>query len=83
MSYLSYMLEIYEPGSESASDCLVSFMSDDVFPKFSVGDYLNLLDIQEVLIVNKIEHLIWENEDRVSFKTLIYTKRAPKPRIAK
>jgi len=77
MNTLSYMLEIYEPGSESSSDCLVAFTANTAFPKLSVGEYINLFDLQEELKVSKVEHLIWENEGRVSFKTLIYTERIP------
>jgi len=75
MKTLSYMLEIYEPGSESASNCIVSFTANTAFPKLSIGEYLNLVYLDMELKLSKIEHLIWENEGRVSLKTLIYTER--------
>ncbi len=45
------------------------------FPNISEGEILNLIDFGEELIVKKIEHIIWENDRGVSFKTMIYTER--------
>jgi len=71
MNTLSYMLEIYEPGSDD--DCLCGFSSTTPFPKISEGEHLNMYDFSIKLRVSKIIHLVWQNDNLVSFKTMIYT----------
>ena len=72
MSKLSYMLEVYEPGSDDTVIC--SYSSDTVFPTISVGEVLNFVYFEEKVLAKEIVHLIWENENRVSFKTMIFTE---------
>lgn len=77
MSKTSYMLEIYEPGSQDTVIC--SYMSDTPFPAISVGEIINYLETENegipdrVVRVTKITHIVW-NVKIQSFKTLIYTE---------
>ena len=75
---VSYMLEIYEPGSER--DVICSYSSDQAFPTISKGNNLIFpnLALKDELRVTKVSHIVWENENRASFKTMIFTERVEK-----
>jgi len=74
MNTISHMLEVYEP--ESESDCICSYSADTAFPKISEGEILDFPYLNQSVQANKIRHLVWQNDNRVSFKTLIFTKNA-------
>ena len=72
MSTISYMLEVYEP--ESKKDCICSYSADTVFPTISEGEILDFTYLERRVRATEIIHLVWENENRVSFKTMIFTE---------
>ncbi len=74
MNIISYMLEVYRPNSESETAC--SFIADTPFPSISKGEsvkFFSDLDGQEWL-VKKVVHLLWEVENKITFKTLVFTE---------
>ena len=74
MSVISYMLEVYRPNSESETAC--SFIAETPFPSISKGEsvrFFSDLDGQEWL-VKKVVHLLWEVENKITFKTLVFTE---------
>lgn len=66
------MMEVYEPGS--IEDCICSFSSETVFPTISTGETLNLTYLGQEVRAKEISHIIWENGNCVSFKTMIFTE---------
>jgi hypothetical protein len=75
MNTISYMLEVYEP--ESKKDCICSYTAETAFPSIAEGEILDFLYLEKRVRATEIIHLVWQNEDRVSFKTLIYTENSP------
>jgi hypothetical protein len=69
------MLEVYVPNSKS--DPICSYSAETPFPAISVGEILNFtyMDYKDIR-ATEIVHLIWQNEERVSFKTMIFTENA-------
>ncbi len=72
MNTISYMLEVYEP--ESKSDCICSYTAGTAFPAMSKGEILDFTYLGQRVRATEIIHLVWQNDDRVSFKTLIFTE---------
>lgn len=76
MKFVEYYLEIYEP--DSAHDVLITFSSNSAFMAISKGDILNSRTwdkgIKGVLKVVNVEHVIWEVEDHVAHKIMVFTK---------
>jgi hypothetical protein len=80
---MKYVVEIYHPGNPS--NVLASFASSGPFLAIQAGDVLNPrtwghsargdLDKLEgrVLMVVSVDHLLWENAEAVTHKTLLYT----------
>jgi len=76
MSTISYMLEVYEPGS--INDVISSYSAETPFPTISKGDILDFIKMDGTRVrATEIIHLVWENDNRLSFKTMIYTENAP------
>jgi hypothetical protein len=74
MNILSYMLEVYKPNSESETIC--SFIAATPFPAIAKGESIKFfsdLDDTEWL-VKKVVHLLWEVDNKVTFKTLVFTE---------
>ncbi len=74
MKVLSYMLEVYKPNSESETLC--SFIAVTPFPAISKGESIKFFtDLDDVeWLVKKVVHLLWEVDNKVTFKTLVYTE---------
>jgi hypothetical protein len=68
------MLEVKEP--QSTNDNICSYIADTAFPTIIKGEILDFLNLERRVRATEIIHLVWENEDRVSFKTLIFTENA-------
>ncbi|MGA2516891.1 MAG: hypothetical protein ABSG44_10090 [Thermodesulfobacteriota bacterium] len=77
MKQIEYILEIFRP--ESVDDVWVTFNSSSPFMPISVGDIINPRlwpgsePPQKVLRVLNVEHIIWELNDTVKHKMLIFT----------
>jgi hypothetical protein len=69
-----YHLEVYEPGNEK--EVMIAFSAAQPFQAVSVGDriYPSLQGMPgEAFKVIRIEHLLWEGEERVSHKVMVFT----------
>lgn len=66
------MLEVYVPNSKK--DIICSYTAETVFPKICTGEILDFTYLEQKVRAKEIIHLIWENENRVSFKTMIFTE---------
>lgn len=76
----SYSLEIYEPKSDDT--LLFTVFSDTVYPRFEKGDEIRHLYSKsspedKQLIVERVEYLVWETDEQVSFRTMVFTKEKP------
>lgn len=73
-----YMLEIYEPGSVKTA--WVHFKSASPFMALKPGDLLNpgiWPDSQspmKILRVINVEHIIWETDEAVKHKLMVFTE---------
>ena len=84
---IEYHLEVYE--TSFRNDPSVSMMSDSQFPAISVGDYYNHRltsnwdyppKPDEAFQVNRIEHIIWENEGHhIGHKLMVCLVKVPHP----
>lgn len=74
MNIISYMLEVYRPNSESETAC--SFIAETPFPVMSKGEGIKFFPelAEQEWLVRKVVHLLWEVENRITFKTLVYTE---------
>ncbi len=80
----TYILEIYEPGSDHGGDVLVSFESPSPFTGISKGELLTPmyaagqqdtgLGAGRGLRVVEVHHLLWSTEDEVKQQTMIFTE---------
>jgi hypothetical protein len=73
---IRYLIEVYEPGSET--DVLMSFSAGQPFQAVSVGDWLvpfPLGDVGDKVKAVRVQHLIWESDDQVSHKLMVFTER--------
>jgi len=77
MKKIEYTLEIYRP--KSVDDVWTTFNSPGPFMAISVGDIINpgswpgSESPQKALRVLNVEHIIWELNDTVKHKMLIFT----------
>lgn len=75
-----YELEIYSPNT--VLDTMASIESDSPFMTISVGDLVNprlwtTHDVEGILKVTKIEHMIWETDGIAKHKICVYTTELP------
>jgi hypothetical protein len=84
-----YILEIYEPNS--VHDLWVVFESLTPFLAISKGDLMNpsiwpgSQAPMKILRVVEVEHIIWENENEIKHKLMVYTEEvdvAKEPRLS-
>jgi hypothetical protein len=84
-----YTLEIYEPNS--IHDLWVFFKSSTPFLAISKGDLMNpsiwpgSQAPMKILRVVDVEHIIWENENEIKHKLMLYTEEvdvAKEPRFS-
>ena len=72
-----YYLEIYSDGATNS--VVVSFHSKDPFLSINMGDLLNPYTWgigvgDNMLLVTRVEHIIWDTENRTKHKICVYTK---------
>jgi hypothetical protein len=71
-----YTLEIYESGS--ADNVTATFKSDSPFQSVEVGHLMNLTVAGgQLLLVTKVEHILWEAGGVVKHKVCVFTKAVP------
>lgn len=71
---VSYIIEIYKPGSDS--DCFYNAFLETALPPLVEGELLTFpdLDLRTRYKIVKIEHSITENEKLFTFQTRIFTE---------
>lgn len=80
-----YILEIYSP--RSVDDVWVTFESSTPFMQISVGDSVNpglwpsSQSPMRILRVIQVEHIIWESENKVKHKVLVFTEEVESSEI--
>ena len=81
MKAIEYHLNIYAPGSRS--EVLVGWQSSTAFLPFSRGDIISCKGFEpsrsgrgRMLLVEGIEHIIWEAAGSITHKICVITKLA-------
>ena len=72
----SDVLEVFVPNSKDTG--MFSKTSEVPFPRFDKGDLIRtIMPSEELLVVEEVEYLMWESQQKFNIKTMIFTQRAP------